>query len=218
MKVKLLAVTEPTADLIEFADERENLFTEDERLFIVEFAGRNCYQSFNKGRATKEYLENIIKQKHFSVLEHVNLTLEITDVPLYIMTEFIRHRHLSYSIKSLRYTEPRKDRVKNVAENEEQSRVIDEIYFDCIEAYHHVITLDKRDVPIKIKMELARTVLPLNVPTSMVVTGNIRSWREFLEKRDSPGADLQFQTLSKLIKTELVNSIESLGELCFGNM
>ena len=49
--------------------------TDGERL--AEFAGRLCYMSQHNPakRETREYLENIKKQGHGSVLEHANYTI-----------------------------------------------------------------------------------------------------------------------------------------------
>ena len=49
--------------------------TDGERL--AEFAGRLCYMSQKNpaGRTTRDYLENIKKQGHGSVLEHANYSL-----------------------------------------------------------------------------------------------------------------------------------------------
>ena len=49
--------------------------TDGERL--AEFAGRLCYMSQRNpaGRSTHEYLENIKRQGHGSVLEHANYSL-----------------------------------------------------------------------------------------------------------------------------------------------
>ena len=54
--------------------------TDGERL--SEFAGRLCYMSQRNpaGRSTHEYIENIKKQGHGSVLEHANYALLLEGV------------------------------------------------------------------------------------------------------------------------------------------
>lgn len=44
--------------------------------------------------------------------------------------------------------------------------------------------------------EAARAVLPNMAPTSIVLTGNHRAWREFLEKRGSADADAEIRELA----------------------
>ncbi len=66
--------------------------TDGERL--AEFAGRLCYMSQKNpaGRTTREYLENIKKQGHGSVLEHANYTLLLEGVSRSLTHELVRHR------------------------------------------------------------------------------------------------------------------------------
>src|SRR5215216_5285422 len=66
--------------------------TDGERL--AEFAGRLCYMSQRNpaGRSTREYLENIKKQGHGSVLEHANYSLLLEGVSRSLTHELIRHR------------------------------------------------------------------------------------------------------------------------------
>ena len=66
--------------------------TDGERL--AEFAGRLCYMSQHNParRETREYLENIKKQGHGSVLEHANYSLLIEGVSRSLTHELVRHR------------------------------------------------------------------------------------------------------------------------------
>src|SRR5207237_2000945 len=66
--------------------------TDGERL--AEFAGRVCYMSQHNPakRTTRDYLENIKKQGHGSVLEHANYTLFVEGVSRSLTHELVRHR------------------------------------------------------------------------------------------------------------------------------
>lgn len=74
---------------------------------LVEFAGRACYQSWDKPNprtATNAgYLQHIIDVGHFSVLEHASVSFYITGISRSCTHELIRHRHFSYSQLSQRY-------------------------------------------------------------------------------------------------------------------
>ena len=71
---------------------------------LAEFAGRSCYQAWSKPnpatRANKDYLANIIRQQHTSVLEHASASFYITGVSRAFLCELTRHRHLSFSVQS----------------------------------------------------------------------------------------------------------------------
>ena len=68
---------------------------------LAEFAGRACYQSWNKpnpATATNAgYLRHILEVGHLSVLEHGTATFYLTGVSRSLTHELIRHRHFSYS-------------------------------------------------------------------------------------------------------------------------
>lgn len=80
--------------------------TDGERL--AEFAGRLCYMSQRNpaGRTTREYLENIKKQGHGSVLEHASYSLLLEGVSRSLTHELVRHRAgFAYSQLSQRYVD-----------------------------------------------------------------------------------------------------------------
>lgn len=69
--------------------------------WVIEVAGRSCYRSFkpqlNKNvkrvrEGNKEYIGNILNQKHGSVLEHASVTFACTDVSRIFTHELVRHR------------------------------------------------------------------------------------------------------------------------------
>ena len=51
--------------------------------------------------------------------------------------------------------------------------------------------------------QAGRFVLPSGLETKIMVSGNLRAWREVLEKRLSPTADLEFQEVAQKILVEL---------------
>src|SRR5262245_15431212 len=80
--------------------------TDGERL--AEFAGRLCYMSQHNPakRDTREYLENIKKQGHGSVLEHATYSLLFEGVSRSLTHELVRHRAgFAYSQLSQRYVD-----------------------------------------------------------------------------------------------------------------
>src|ERR1700712_567319 len=75
---------------------------------LAEFAGRLCYMSQRNPakRATRDYLENIKKQGHGSVLEHANYSLLLEGVSRSLTHELVRHRAgFSFSQLSQRYVD-----------------------------------------------------------------------------------------------------------------
>jgi thymidylate synthase (FAD) len=76
---------------------------------LMALAGRGCYESFDnpKGRTIPEYLWNILKQKHGSVLEHASVSFRLTGISRACSHEIVRHRHHSFSQLSQRYVDAR---------------------------------------------------------------------------------------------------------------
>lgn len=180
---------------------------------LVEFAGRACYQSWEKPNpetATNEgYLANIIKQEHFSVLEHANITFYITGVSRSLTHELIRHRHFSYSELSQRFVnvEDAAFVLAPALENEDQAQTMQELAtvgYHMKQAYKTLVTrLEARGKPRKQAREAARCVMPNMTETRIVMTGNIRAWREFLAKRGTEHADAEIRRLAVEIGDQL---------------
>lgn len=80
---------------------------------VIEVAARACYRSFQPGlnpnitkirEDKREYLGNILRQKHGSVLEHATATLACVNVSRVFTHEIVRHRAgMAFSQESLRY-------------------------------------------------------------------------------------------------------------------
>ena len=195
---------------------------------LIEFAGRNCYQSFDKPnektRKNKDYIQNIIKQKHFSVLEHASASFYITGVSRAFTHELIRHRHLSFSQLSQRYVDESdlnlvlppllRDFLEEHGNQEAVQAFAYSMEAAYAEEYQATVTLlsEKTDASRKQVREAARAFLPNMTETRIVVTGNFRAWREFLEKRLSPAADAEMQEVARLILDALMYIAPSVFE------
>ena len=185
--------------------------TDGERL--AEFAGRLCYMSQRNPakRETREYLENIKRQGHGSVLEHANYSVLIEGVSRSLTHELIRHRAgWAYSQLSQRYVDESQANyvvppavIGEPALEESWRRQIDEAqraYVQMVEQLmeRYAWVADKVHRR-KMAREAARSVLPNATETKIVVTGNARAWRTMLELRASEGAELEIRRLSVLL-------------------
>lgn len=188
---------------------------------IAHFAGRSCYQSWdmpNKETSTdKGYLANIIKQGHFSVLEHASATFYIEGVSRNLTHELIRHRHLSYSELSQRYVDMQDANfVVPPAIRpffEEDEGVVNGMLplgqdDFAMEAYSVTVdNLISTGHTRKQAREAARFYLPSGAETKIVVSGNHRAWRDMLQKRYSVHADAEIRELA----TELLRQLRLLA-------
>jgi len=123
--------------------------------------------------------------------------------------ELVRHRHFSFSQVSQRYVDDYSSAqlvpaaVFDIA-NEGLGVQLAEHLAEGRELYASVRDrLRALGVPKKKAQQAARFILPGSTETAIVVTGNHRSWREFVDKRYSEFADPEIRDLAGLVLTEL---------------
>jgi thymidylate synthase (FAD) len=177
---------------------------------LAEYAGRLCYMSQGNPakRPTREYLDNIKKQGHGSVLEHANYSLLLEGVSRSLTHELVRHRAgFAYSQLSQRYVDESKaafvvppaivgDEKLEAAWREQiegAQRTYVMLVEQLMERYGWVADRVHRR---KMAREAARAVLPNATETKIVVTGNVRAWRTMLELRSSEGAEMEIRRLA----------------------
>lgn len=196
---------------------------------LAELAGRNCYQSWHRPSAKTAsndgYLTNIIEQNHFSVMEHGSVTFFVQGVSRSLLAELTRHRHLSFSVVSQRYVDandlmpvlppivgllPPSDQAWTEADLKQHWREGLDLYNGLVELF--VSHGHKR----KEAREAARAVLPNMTDSPMVVTGNIRAWRDVLSKRYHIAADREIQGFAEEVLKHLrvlaPNCVQDIGE------
>lgn len=175
---------------------------------LAHFSGRACYQAWNMPNpATANdmgYLANIIKQGHFSVLEHASATFYIEGVSRNLTHELIRHRHLSYSELSQRYVDMSEAQIVVPPAERDKFGELRSLPYDALKNYDDAVTeLLAEGKTRKQAREAARFYLPSATETKIVVTGNHRAWRDMLQKRYSVHADAEIRELA----TELLRQL-----------
>lgn len=185
---------------------------------LVEFAGRACYQSWDKPNprtaTNASYLKHIIDVGHFAVLEHASASFYITGVSRSCAHELVRHRHLSFSQLSQRYVAEDEARVvlpPGLEEDPELQQIVLAAADASRNAYEELLAaLEARlgDAPNTVlrrkqARQAARAVLPNDTETRIVVTGNYRAWRHFIAVRASEHADTEIRRLAVACLREL---------------
>ena len=177
---------------------------------LSEFAGRLCYMSQKNpaNRPTREYLENIKKQGHGSVLEHANYSLLLEGVSRSLTHELVRHRAgFAYSHLSQRYVDESHAAfvvppsilgddallAQWTAQMESAQATYVALVEKLMERYGWVADKVHRR---KMSREAARGVLPNSTETKIVVTANARAWRTMLELRAGEGAEFEIRRMA----------------------
>jgi thymidylate synthase (FAD) len=182
--------------------------TDGERL--AEFAGRLCYMSQHNPakRETREYLENIKKQGHGSVLEHANYTILFEGVSRSLTHELVRHRAgFAYSQLSQRYVDESEasfvippaivgdEKLEATWRTQVESAQTTYVSLVAELMARYAWVADKVHRR-KMAREAARAVLPNATETKIVVTANARGWRTMLELRSSEGAEMEIRRMA----------------------
>lgn len=212
MKVELVASTTLESDVLgDTLIEDLGMYLDEDATdpeSLIEYAGRGCYKSYHKPnektRENKNYVANIIRQKHLSVLEHSSVSFYVEGVSRSLTHELIRHRHLSFSQESQRFVRYGDDTQPVFHPAYRDDPIAQELLLQVWRTavtnyktlYNHFIEKGKTR---KQSAEAAREVLPNACPTSLVVSGNLRAWYEYLPKRYDPNADAQIQEFSEKI-------------------
>jgi len=177
---------------------------------LAEFAGRLCYmsQANPAKRSTADYLENIKKQGHGSVLEHAVYVLLIEGISRSCTHELVRHRAgFGYSQLSQRYVDessaafvmPPAIIGDAALENSWEAQVTADqaAYVELVEALmRRYAWIEDKIHRRKMAREAARSVLPNATEAKIVVSANVRAWRTMLELRCGEGAEQEIRRMA----------------------
>ncbi len=175
---------------------------------LIKAQGQLCYASylgkFTPNSELPQYLENINKQGHGSVTEGANYTFFFGGVSRSWSHEAVRHRAgMSPAQLSQRYVDGRALRFimrpeyrKHAAEVDRFMRRCDWYAGEYEDLARRLIEdgiidttgMSKTDAR-KAVNQVAREVLPNSTETAIVITGNARAWRHFLNMRASKHAE-----------------------------
>lgn len=183
---------------------------------LAEAAGRACYQSWHKPNpataTTEGYVAHILDVEHYSVLAHASVSYYITGVSRSLTHELVRSRWPAFSQLSQRFVKLEGDLLYVVpplaVDDEIAQEILDEAAQHALGAYHKLVTYLTRSNPtatVKQIREAARAVLPGMTETRIVVSANLRAWRDLLSQRLPEGADAEIRQLAALLLADLKN-------------
>ena len=200
-----MQVIKPSIEIIDMED-YEKIVKKIERI------GRVCYKS--EGKITEDsaekFIKGLLKRQHESVIEHENVTVRFV-CDRGVTHEIVRHRIASYSQESTRYCNYSGDKFDN------QITVIDlasgfqyDLSKENDKAKYEVWTkaMENAEQSYFRMLELgatpqeARSVLPNSLKTEIVVTMNLRSWRNFFRLRVDSHAHPQMREVATMLYEE----------------
>jgi len=204
MKVEIISYSQPAMNFAENMTE------------LIAFCARVSNPSNQNNKDTSEKLiKYLIKNKHWSPLEMVSLTLEI-ETTRDIARQMLRHRSFSFQEFSQRYADPTQDldfvlreaRLQDPAnrQNSVEIEIKDEDDAFLIHEWNRrqqdVIDLAKETyqwaVECGIAKEQARVVLPEgNTVSKLYMAGTLRSWIHYIQLRSENGTQKEHIEVAK---------------------
>lgn len=182
MQVRLISYTTPSAELV-----AEGLTLPHE---LIAYCARVSNPNNQMNHATADKLVNyLLKHKHFSPLEMVDLTIEITTTRD-IARQALRHRSFVFQEFSQRYADPvkeldfviRETRLQDTTNRQKSLPTEDKELIDWWESQQRELIAKVRAIysqalDLGIAKEQARAILPEGLTVSrMYMKGSLRSW------------------------------------------
>jgi thymidylate synthase (FAD) len=149
----------------------------------------------------------MIKHKHWSPFEMVDMTVKITTSRA-IAAQILRHRSFSFQEFSQRYSEIntieplefRKQSEKNRQSSEEVHPDDAKYRIQFEEIGDLLVTMYSEMVEKGIAKECARMILPLATTTTLYMKGSVRSWIHYLQLRCAEDTQLEHRFVANEIK------------------
>jgi thymidylate synthase (FAD) len=200
MRVELISITKPVKEaLTEFSSEE-----------LMAYVARvsNPNNQMNTATSSK-LLGYCIKNAHWSVFEHVNMTVQITTSRA-ITAQILRHRSFVFQEFSQRYAEAtnfeiyeaRRQDVKNRQNSVDDMLADDKEFFKNAQNYinEEAMLLYNEALARGIAKEQARFLLPLSTETTLYMTGNVRNWIHYIQLRSENGTQKEHADIALEIK------------------
>ncbi len=184
---------------------------------LLKAAGQTCYASFGPKRTYNEnaqrYFDNLSSSGHGSVYEHACFSFLCYGISRSNTHEVIRHRAgTAYSQLSQRYVSGKVLRFVERPEYQEVPALharfcerIDTAYREYHEVADELLALQHEGhTPLQAEartdlrkrvQQTARSVLPNETETILVMTGNVRAWRHMIEMRTDEHAETEIRDL-----------------------
>ena len=160
----------------------------------------------NNTETSARLIRYLIKHKHWSPFEMVNMCVEINTTRS-IAAQILRHRSFSFQEFSQRYSkaldQPGPLAVRRQDTKNRQNSVDDidpyttqDFQNKADQVYELAFKLYNEMLAAGVAKECAREVLPLSTPTRLYMNGTLRSWLHYCDLRCANGTQLEHQIIA----------------------
>jgi thymidylate synthase (FAD) len=212
VNVKLISITKPDIQGLQNAED------------LVAYCARvsNPSNQMNSESAPK-LLGFLIKHKHWSPFEMVDMTIEIKTSRA-IAAQILRHRSFSFQEFSQRYSVAtdfediefrlQGDKNRQVGENllDPTDLRYADLYTSVQEAIEASTTAYNKMIQGGIAKEVARMILPLTTETTMYMKGSLRSWVHYIDLRTENNTQKEHRLIADECKSIFVKNFPTISE------
>ena len=193
---------------------------------LIAYMARVSNPSNQSNPNNSKLIKYLIKHKHWSPFEMVNMCVEINTTRS-ISAQILRHRSFSFqefsqryaSVEELELPTPPDLRLQDLdnRQNSIDSDEIDKLNWQATIQLHYskCYRLYKNLLKEGIAKECAREVLPMGSPTRLYMNGTLRSWIHYCELRTGNGTQKEHRDIAEackqLIKTEFPLTYEVIS-------
>jgi len=198
-------------------------------IWITEDAEKHiayCARVSNPANQENEEFSKLLayckKKGHWSVFEMASACFEIKTT-VAIAQQMVRHKSFSFQVFSQRYSpvtempDPIRLRLKHPTNRQSsidvsESGILDYLEMEADESVSLAYATYDKMIAGGVAPETARNVLPMCTPTTLYMSGTLRSWIHYLETRLDEGAQGEHQDIAKLIHAILKNRCPTIWE------
>ena len=198
-----MIIVQPSYEILTDID-KEKIFKN------IEIAGRVCYKSEDKitPESSDDFVKKIVKRDHLSVIEHEKITVR------FIFSrgsshELVRHRLASYSQESTRFCNYSKDKFgKEITVVDQRIYMKNELQRQWwLTAMTHAENGYMNLLDELVPPQIARSVLPIGLKTEIVITANLRHWKEIFKQRCAEEAQPEIRNIMRKVHYEFSSKL-----------
>ena len=164
----------------------------------------------NNTKTSAKLISYLIKHKHWSPFEMVNMCVEI-ETTRSVAAQILRHRSFSFQEFSQRYADASllgtgvvpELRLQDPVNRQNSIEVEEENLFlkqEIKQLYKHSELVYRKLLEAGVAKECARDVLPLSTPTRMYMNGTLRSWIHYCDLRCANGTQKEHKLIADQCK------------------
>jgi thymidylate synthase (FAD) len=200
--------------------------TPNAEALVTKMARVSAPKNENNLNTAPRLLRYLIKHKHWSPYEMVNLCVKIK-TQRDISAQILRHRSFSYQEFSTRYAKIEDIHTPKLRRQDFKNRQnsIDDLDSDMQLLYGFKIDsliksaydLYNEMLDNEVAKETARRILPLCTNTTLYMNGNLRSWIHYLQLRTHESTQLEHRLIAEKIQSIFTKEFPVISEAAFTN-